>query len=97
MLNPESPILAGLARLPVNCSTRLHSIIGTGGSNPFGEAGDGVVSVSSARHYGDSELYVPAKHEKLHHHPASIAEVARILRLHASTVASPAVARRRQP
>jgi hypothetical protein len=70
--------------MPVNCQTRLHSIIGTGGNNLLGETGDGLVSISSAQHYGDSELFVPAKHEKLHRHPASICEVGRILRLHAA-------------
>jgi hypothetical protein len=83
MLDPDSPLLTGLARMRVDCTTHLHSIIGTGGANPLSEPGDGVVAVSSARHYGDSELLVPAKHEKLHRHPASINEVARILRMHA--------------
>lgn len=84
LLDPDSPLLAGLARMPVNRATHLHSIVGTGGNNLLGESGDGLVSVSSAQHYGDSALFVPAKHEKLHRHPASINEVARILRLHAS-------------
>jgi pimeloyl-ACP methyl ester carboxylesterase len=82
LLDPDSPFLQALAEMPINCATRLHSIIGTGGCSPS-EPGDGVVPVASARHCGDSELLVPAKHEKLHRHPASIAEVARILRLHA--------------
>lgn len=69
--------------MPANCTTHLHWIIGTGGANPLVEPGDGVVTVSSAKHYGDSELFVPAKHEKLHRHPASINEVARILCVHA--------------
>jgi hypothetical protein len=86
LLDPESPFLDGLAKMPVNGATRLHSIIGTGGANPLREPGDGVVAVSSARHYGDSEILVPAKHEKLHRHPDSINEVARILRVHASAV-----------
>jgi hypothetical protein len=71
--------------MPINGATRLHSIIGTGGIS-LSEPGDGVVPVTSARHCGDSELFVPAKHEKLHRDPASIAEVARILRLHAAEV-----------
>jgi pimeloyl-ACP methyl ester carboxylesterase len=84
LLDPDSPLLAGLEKMPVNSATRLHSIIGTGGSNPMAEPGDGVVPVSSARHFSDSELFVPAKHEKLHRHPASINEVVRILRVHAA-------------
>ena len=83
LLEPDSPLLAGLAQMPVSCRAHLHSIIGTGGTNPFAQPGDGVVAVSSARHYGDSELFVPAEHEMLHRHPAAINEVARILRMHA--------------
>jgi pimeloyl-ACP methyl ester carboxylesterase len=83
LLEPDSPFLAALGQMPVNCATHLHSIIGTGGSNPFAEPGDGLVSISSAQHYGESEIFVPAKHEKLHRHPQTICEVARILRLHA--------------
>ena len=83
LLDPDSPFLVGLAQMPIQCGTHLHSIIGTGGS-ALSEPGDGVVPITSARHCGDSELYVDAKHEKLHRDPASIAEVARILRLHAA-------------
>jgi pimeloyl-ACP methyl ester carboxylesterase len=83
LLEPSSPLLAGLRQTPVGCCVRLHSIIGTGGS-VLEEPGDGVVTVRSARHPGVlSELYVPAKHEKLHRDPESIAELARILREHA--------------
>ncbi len=85
LLDPDSPFLVALAQMPIPCTVHLHNIIGTGGSC-VSEPGDGVVPVTSARHYGESELFVPAKHEKLHRHPASIAEVARILRLHAAQV-----------
>lgn len=88
LLDPDSPLLIGLSELPIPCTVRLNSIIGTGDTNPFAEPGDGVVSVSSAQHYGESELFVPAKHEKLHRHPTSIDEVARILRLQAAEAAS---------
>jgi hypothetical protein len=70
--------------MPVNRTTHLHSIVGTGGMNPLSEPGDGVVAVSSARHYGESELFVPAEHERVHRHPEAINEVARILRVHAA-------------
>ena len=70
--------------MPFNPAVHLHSIVGTGKLSPVGEPGDGVVDVSSARCRGvDSELFVPAQHEKLHRDPESIAEMARILRLHA--------------
>ncbi len=85
LLEPTSPLLLGLQQTPYNPGVRLHSIIGTGGSTVLREPGDGVVAVSSARICGvESELLVPAKHEKLHRDPASIAELARILRLHAN-------------
>lgn len=83
-LEPENPFLDALDRLPVNCQTRMHSIIGTGGLNATEGPSDGVVPVASAEHAGDSTLEVPERHEKLHRHPSSIAEVTRILRLHAA-------------
>ncbi|HEX4143617.1 MAG TPA: hypothetical protein VHY91_08795 [Pirellulales bacterium] len=83
LLDPDSPFLQALAQMPIRCTTHLHSIVGTGGIC-LTQPGDGVVPVSSARHCGDSELMVPAKHEMLHRDPVSIAEVARILRLHAA-------------
>ena len=91
MLEPTSPFLAALQQMPLACSVHTHSIIGTGGS-PLGGPGDGVVSVESARQAGvESEFYVPAKHEKLHRHPDSIAELLRILRLHAAASYRPPV------
>jgi hypothetical protein len=84
LLEPDSPFLLGLANMPINPAVRIHSIIGTGGVYPLGVEGDGVVSVASAEHCGDSTLYVPTVHERLHRNPESIAEVMRILRLHAT-------------
>jgi len=86
LLEPENPFLDALKRMPVNCQTRLHSIIGTGGLNLTEGPSDGIVPVASAEHAGDSTLEVPEHHEKLHRHPTSIAEVTRILRLHAAGV-----------
>jgi hypothetical protein len=91
LLEPTSPLLLGLQQTPVNSSVRLHSIIGTGGIDKVFEPSDGVVAITSARICGvQSELLVPARHEILHRDPASIAEVARILRQHAREVAVPA-------
>jgi pimeloyl-ACP methyl ester carboxylesterase len=86
MLEPDNPYLAALEQMPVSSRVRLHSIIGTGGLNPT-EPGDGIVPIASARHWGDSELYVRAHHEKLHQVPDTIAEVARIMRLNAAELA----------
>ncbi len=89
-LDPDSPFLNALARMPIQPSTRLHSIIGTGGATSWIEPNDGVVDVASARHPGVcSERYVPAKHEKLHRDQESIAEIARILRIHAACASAP--------
>lgn len=85
LLEPTSPLLAALAETPVNPCVQIHSIIGTGGCSVLSEQGDGVVTVTSAQYPGvESEIFVPAKHEKLHRHPAAIAELARILREHAA-------------
>jgi len=86
LLEPDSPFLDGLANMPINPATHIHSIIGTGGGYVLAEPGDGVVAVSSARHCGESEIFVPTIHEKLHRDPESISEVMRILRLHVGMV-----------
>ena len=84
LLEPANPLLDAMGRMPFGCGVRRHSIIGTGGGPLQGEPGDGVVPVSSARQAGVcSELFIPAKHEKLHHDPATISDLARILREHA--------------
>lgn len=91
-LEPDNPFLNALGQMPFNPTVHLHSIIGTGKLSPFGEPGDGVVDVASARIGGvESELFVPAEHEKLHRDPESIAEMARILRQHARECMSPDV------
>lgn len=84
LLEPSNPLLQALARMPVGRQVRLHSIVGTGGTMLGGEPGDGVVPLSSARLGGVcSELLVSANHGELHHDPAAIAELRRILREHA--------------
>jgi pimeloyl-ACP methyl ester carboxylesterase len=81
LLEPSNPMLSAMAKMRVDTCVARHSIIGTGGAALTGELSDGVVPVSSARQAGDcSELFVPARHDKLHHDAASIAEVMRILR-----------------
>jgi pimeloyl-ACP methyl ester carboxylesterase len=86
LLEPTSPLLDGIARMPFGACVKRHSIIGTGGATLFEEPGDGVVPVSSARLSGVcSELCVPVRHEKLHHDPATLAELMRILREHAAS------------
>jgi pimeloyl-ACP methyl ester carboxylesterase len=84
LLEPSSPLLGAMALMPFSQRVRLHSIIGTGGTSLFGEAGDGVVPVSSARLGGVcSELRMPVRHDELHHDSVAMAELMRILREHA--------------
>ena len=68
----------------IGCDVQLHTVLGV--SHPLSLAGgpsDGVVLVTSARHPGvDSELAVAAKHVQVHRHPATSAEVWRILQEH---------------
>ena len=81
-LDPNSPAIQGLAKLPFAPWVHLHSIIGTGGCWPC-YPGDGVVSVESARIAGvDSELFVDAKHTEISKNPQAIREVERILWVH---------------
>jgi len=92
MLDPDSPLLEALLEMPMNPRVRTNSIIGTGGVELL-EPGDGVVPVVSARQCGvESEILVPAKHEKLHRDPLTAAELLRILRKHAAEGAQPVVA-----
>jgi pimeloyl-ACP methyl ester carboxylesterase len=84
LLEPSNPLLKALERMPVSPCVRLHSIVGTGGIAACSEPGDGVVPVSSARRAGVcSELFVPVRHEKLHHNSTTVSELMRILRQHA--------------
>ena len=48
LLEPDNPLLAAMARMPISRSVRWHSIIGRRYMTIEGEATDGVVPVSSA-------------------------------------------------
>lgn len=84
LLEPSSPLLQGIAALRISPRVQLHSIIGTGGCATLKPAGDGTVSVASARHAGVvSEQFVNARHEQIHKHLDTVREMHRILRQHA--------------
>jgi hypothetical protein len=84
LLEPSSPLLQALGRMPYSRRVRVHTIIGTGGHSLIGKPGDGVVSVSSARRAGVcSEVLIPVRHDKLHRDMATVTELMRILREHA--------------
>jgi hypothetical protein len=85
MLEPNSPLLIGIRRLPVAAHVQLHSVIGYGHTVPFSGDGDGVVPVSSARHVGvASEQFVPARHTELHHRLETVNGLLQILAIHAA-------------
>ncbi|MCI0534214.1 MAG: alpha/beta fold hydrolase [Verrucomicrobiales bacterium] len=84
VLSPRSERLVALAKLPIAPSIPFHSIIGDKGSGRGEKSTDGVVPYSSAHLAGaSSELIVPANH-RTYDHPAAMAEVKRILKLHLS-------------
>ncbi len=83
LLQPKSPTLQVLDRLRPACWVATHSIIGDAHASLFGGRDDYVVAVESAHSPGArSEICVPAKHTRVHHHPQSLAEIQRILSQH---------------
>ncbi len=85
LLQPNSPTLQVLDRLRPACWVATHSIVGDAHASLLGGRDDCVVAVESAHTPGaQSEIYVPAKHTKVHHHPWSVAEIRRILSQHLS-------------
>lgn len=83
ILEPESAILQTLRGLRTPCWVTTHSVIGTAHESLTGGPGDCVVPVSSARIEGVvSEIEVPATHTRVHHQPATVRELERILAQH---------------
>ena len=85
LLAPDSPMLATLRRLPIDCRVEAHTIFGTGCLTDALRDGDGVVTVAAARTPGVvSERAVKAKHTRVHHQQATIEELVAILQAHAA-------------
>jgi hypothetical protein len=85
LLQPNSPTLQVLDRLRPACWVATHSIVGDVHASLLGGRDDCVVAVESAHTPGaQSEICVPAKHTRVHHHPWSVAEIRRILCAHIS-------------
>jgi len=83
LLRPSSPTLQAIDRLRPACWVGVHSIVGDVHPSLTGGRDDCVVAVESAHTpYAISEIMVPAKHTKVHHHPLAVAEVRRILQQH---------------
>jgi hypothetical protein len=86
LLEPANPLLGAMRQLRFSSCVRLHSIIGTGGWSLQHGPSDGIVPVTSARHHGvESEFFVESRHARLHRDQQTVAEVKRILRLHAAS------------
>lgn len=83
ILEPDSTILQAIKELRTPCWVTTHSVIGTAHQSLTGDADDCVVPASSARLPGTvSEIEVPATHTKVHHQPATVSELERILTQH---------------
>ncbi|MFM7137090.1 MAG: esterase/lipase family protein [Planctomycetota bacterium] len=83
LLRPSSPTLQSLERLRPACWVGVHSIVGDIHPSLTGGRDDCVVAVESAHTpYAISEICVPAKHTRVHHHPLAVAELQRILEQH---------------
>jgi pimeloyl-ACP methyl ester carboxylesterase len=90
LLQPKSPTLQALDCLRPACWVATHSIVGDIHPSLFGGRDDCVVSVASGHTRGAlSEICVPAKHTRVHHHPLAVAEVIRILRQHLAEAGGP--------
>jgi len=88
LLQPSSPTLQALDGLRPACWVATHSVVGDIHPSLTGGRDDCVVSVASAHTPGaQSEICVPAKHTRVHHHPLAVAELERILRRHLAEAA----------
>ncbi|MCB1091101.1 MAG: hypothetical protein KDL87_06205, partial [Verrucomicrobiae bacterium] len=82
-LRPHSPVLETVKKMPIRPGITIHSVIGKVGDGPLEESDDKMVPYWSS-HFEPvaSETVVPTKHGDITHHPDSIREMHRILKLH---------------
>jgi hypothetical protein len=82
-MTPGSPLITGLADIPVAPGIPAHSIVAVRGDGPVQDGSDGVVRYQSAHIEGvESELIVRSGHS-VQANPQTVLEVRRILLLHA--------------
>ncbi|MGH6903347.1 MAG: hypothetical protein ACREIR_11475, partial [Geminicoccaceae bacterium] len=82
-MTPGSPLITGLADIPVAPGVPAHSIIAVRGDGPLEDGSDGVVRYQSAHVDGvESELVVRSGHS-VQANPHTVLELRRILLLHA--------------
>lgn len=83
LLEPESLTLKALDQLRPACWVATHTILGDIHASLLGGRDDCVVKVESGHTSNAlSEICVPAKHTRVHHHPSAKQEVKRILAEH---------------
>jgi hypothetical protein len=83
-MTPGSPLIEGLAAIPVAPHIAVNSIVAVKGNGPIAQGSDGVVEYSSAHlKDADSELVVRSGHST-QANPHTIQEVRRILLRHAA-------------
>jgi hypothetical protein len=83
-------VLLAAYEAAANGPAPIHTIVGVGLDMGAEGTGDGVVAATSAKlPYAASEALVPANHHDIHHHPRTILEVKRILRLHLRETGGP--------
>ena len=82
-MTPGSPLITGLADIPVAPGIPAHSIIAVRGDGPVEDGGDGVVRYQSAHIEGmESELIVRSGHS-VQANPQTVLEARRRLRAEA--------------
>lgn len=89
-LDPESPVLSALLKMPVNPGVAFHSIIGSVRPEARTSTTDGIVPYSSAHLDGvESEVVVHSGHD-VQKNPLAVREVKRILLKHLAEQGAPA-------
>jgi len=95
LVSPESLLLSGIYRLPIQPDIPTHTILGNGWWSIHDGQSDGIVPVSSARLPGvQTEIMVKSLHTHLNRDAGPVCEVLRILRVHGTR---PAFARQSVP
>lgn len=83
LISPQSLLLTGIYRLPIQPDIPSHTILGSGWWMPHDGQSDSVVPVSSARLPGvNTEIMVKALHTDLNRNAGTVCEILRILRVH---------------
>jgi hypothetical protein len=82
-MTPGSPFITGLSQIPVAPGITAHSIIAVDGDGPPEDGSDGVVEYRSAHIDGVASEFVVRSPHSCQSNPNTVAEVRRILLLHA--------------